>query len=110
VDGAHILSLRAPDGFFTLRPAGAERLRRGFPSPRLRVIVNADSVEFNQEGKNVFCQFVKDCDPDLVPMDEVLVVDENDRLVALGRALLVRQEMLTIKKGLAVKVREGVRV
>lgn len=110
VDGEHVLSLRAPDGFFTLRPAGARRLMRGFPSPRLRVIVAQDSVEFNQQGMNVFCQFVRECDPELVPMDEVMVVDEEDRLVAIGRALLVREEMLSIRKGLAVKVREGVRV
>jgi 7-cyano-7-deazaguanine tRNA-ribosyltransferase len=110
VDGEHILSMRAPDGFFSLRPAGAERLRRGSPSPQLRVVVEADSVEFNRAGKNVFCQFVRDCDPDLVPMDEVMVVDEEDHLVAIGRALLVREEMLSLKKGLAVKVREGVGV
>jgi 7-cyano-7-deazaguanine tRNA-ribosyltransferase len=110
VDGEHILSMRAPDGFFTLRPAGARRLRKGFPSPQLRVIVHADSVEFNRAGKNVFCQFVQDCDPDLVPMDEVMVVDEKDELVAIGRALLVKEEMCALRKGLAVKVREGVRV
>jgi 7-cyano-7-deazaguanine tRNA-ribosyltransferase len=110
VDGKHILSMRAPDGFFTLRPEGAKRLLAAFPSPRLRVIVNADSAEFNKEGKNVFCGFALDCDPDLVPMDEAIVVDQNDQMVAIGRVLLTRAEMLAFKKGLAVKVREGVRV
>ena len=110
VDEQHVLSMRAPDGFFSLRPAGAERLRRGFPSPKLRVIVNPDSVNFNREGKNVFCGFVIDCDPELRPMDEVMVVDAMDHLVGIGRALLTREEMLTMKKGLAVKVREGVRL
>jgi 7-cyano-7-deazaguanine tRNA-ribosyltransferase len=110
VDDEHILSMRAPDGFFTLRPDGAKRLMAALPLPRLRVIVNADSVPFNQEGKNVFCGFVLDADPDLVPMDEVIVVDERDKMVAIGRALLTRNEMLAFKKGLAVKVREGVRV
>jgi archaeosine-15-forming tRNA-guanine transglycosylase len=42
-------------------------------------------------------------------MDEVMVVDKNDELVAVGRAILTRDEMLAMKKGLAVKVREGVR-
>jgi 7-cyano-7-deazaguanine tRNA-ribosyltransferase len=74
----------------------------------LRVIVNADSAEFNKEGKNVFGGFVLDCDPHLVPMDEVLIVDEADRLIAIGRTLLVREEMLAVKKGLVVKVREAV--
>jgi archaeosine-15-forming tRNA-guanine transglycosylase len=38
----------------------------------------------------------------------VLIVDEADRLIAIGRTLLVREEMLAVKKGLVVKVREAV--
>jgi 7-cyano-7-deazaguanine tRNA-ribosyltransferase len=109
VEGEHVLSMRAPDGFFSLRPPGARRLMRGFPSPRLRVIVMEDSEPFNREGKNVFCNFVRGCDPDLVPMDEVLVVNEKDDLLAIGRTLLTAEEMLAMRKGLAVKVREGVK-
>jgi 7-cyano-7-deazaguanine tRNA-ribosyltransferase len=110
VDGEHVLSMRAPDGLFSLRPPGARRLMRGFASPKLRVIVEADSEPFNREGKNVFCHFVKDCDPEVVPMDEVIVVNEKDEMLAIGRAIMVREEMLSFKKGLAVRVREGVKV
>ncbi|MDD1768648.1 MAG: tRNA guanosine(15) transglycosylase TgtA, partial [Methanomassiliicoccales archaeon] len=108
LDGKHILSMRANDGFYTLRPEGAERLRSGFPSPKLRVIVDKDSAEFNREGKNVFCGFVLDCDEEIRPFDEVIVVDESDKMVAIGRAMLTREEMLAFEKGLAVKVREGI--
>ena len=110
VDGEHVVSMRAPDGFFTLRPAGARRLMSGLSFPRMRVVVDQDSAAFNREGKNVFCQFVKDCDPGLVPMDEAMVVSEKDELLAIGRVLLVREEMLAIRKGLAVKVREGIKL
>ena len=110
VDGEHVLSMRAPDGFFSLRPPGAKRLMKGFASPRLRVMVAEDSEAFNREGKNVFCHFVKDCDPGIVPMDEVMVVSESDALLAVGRALMTREEMLAFKKGLAVRVREGVKL
>ncbi|MDD1756560.1 MAG: tRNA guanosine(15) transglycosylase TgtA [Methanomassiliicoccales archaeon] len=110
VNGEHILSMRAPDGLFSLRPPGARRLMRGFATPRLRVVVADDSEPFNREGKNVFCHFVKDCDPEVVPMDEVIVVNEKDDMLAIGRATMVREEMLSFKKGLAVRVREGVKV
>lgn len=109
VDGEHILSMRANDGFFTLRPPGAERLRRAFPAPLLRVVVKDDSVPFNREGKNVFCTFVEECDPGLRPMDEVLVVNGGDELVAIGRVLLTRDEMTAFRSGVAVKVREGIK-
>lgn len=109
VNGEHILSMRASDGFFTLKEAGARKILNATSPPRLRVIVHADSVPFNREGKNVFCRFVIDADENLVPMDEVIVVDERDELVALGRTLLTREEMLAFEKGMAVKVREGIR-
>lgn len=107
VDGEHVVSLRAEDGFYTLRPAGARRLLKGLAVPRLRVTVSDDAIEFNKQGKNVFCSFVTDADPDIRLHDEVMVVDKNDILVAVGRAQQVREEMLSFKKGIAVKVREG---
>lgn len=109
VDGEHILSMRANDGFFTLRPPGAFRLLKGFPAPHMRVVVKDDAIPFNREGKNVFCAFVEECDPDVVPMDEVLVVSSKDELVAIGRAMMVRDDMLAFRTGIAVKVREGIK-
>ncbi len=67
VDGEHVLSLRAEDGLFTLKAAGARRLQRAFPPPHLRIVVEADAVPFHREGRNVFARFVKDADPDLRP-------------------------------------------
>ncbi len=52
---------------------------------------------------------MKECDEDLRPMDEVLVVNGSDELVAIGRALMVQREMLAFRGGVAVKVREGIK-
>ena len=106
-DGEHILSLRAGDGLYTLRPEGAQRILEKIPSPRMRVIVNDDSVPFVSEGRNAFAQFVLGADDEIRPMEEVIVVDKNDRLLATGRALLIKSEMKSLKKGIAVKVRTG---
>jgi 7-cyano-7-deazaguanine tRNA-ribosyltransferase len=107
VDGNHVLSMRAADGLFTLKFAGGQKLSEAFPSPKLRVIVNKDSVEFNRQGKSVMAAFVVDADPDIIPGDEVLIVSEKDELVAVGRTNMIRDEMLAFEKGIAVKVREG---
>lgn len=106
-DGEHILSLRAGDGLYTLRPEGAARILEKIPSPRMRVIVNDDSVPFVSDGRNAFAQFVLDADDEIRPMEEVIVVDKNDRFLATGRALLIKSEMKSLKKGIAVKVRTG---
>jgi 7-cyano-7-deazaguanine tRNA-ribosyltransferase len=108
-DGEHILSMRAGDGLFTLRPEGAKRIAKGVPAPHMRVVVSDDAVPFVSEGKNVFCAFVEECDPEIRPMEEALVVDGSGRLLAVGRAILVRSEMLSFRKGIAVKVRDAVR-
>ena len=71
--------------------------------------MNDDAIPFNREGKNVFCSFVEDCDKDIKLMDEVMVVDSSDNLIAIGRAMMIREEMLSFQTGIAVKVREGIK-
>ncbi len=107
-DGEHVLSLRAEDGLFTLKAAGARRLHRAFSSPRLRVVVQPDSVPFHREGKNVFAKFVEDADPEVRPGDEVLIVSPDDELCAVAQAAMNRREMRAFKRGVAAHVREGV--
>ncbi|MFA5312280.1 MAG: PUA domain-containing protein, partial [Methanomassiliicoccales archaeon] len=85
------------------------RLLKAFPSPKLRVIVSDDSVPFNREGKNVMCGFIIDTDEGLRPSDEVIIVDKNDDLVAIGRIILTKYEAEFFKKGLAIKTREGIK-
>jgi len=108
VDGDHVLSLRAEDGLFTLKAAGARRLHREFPSPHLRIVVEADAVPFVREGKNVFAKFVREADPEVRPGDESLVVSPDDRLCAVAQSSMNRREMLSFKRGVAAYVREGV--
>lgn len=108
VDGEHVLSLRAEDGFYTLKIAGARRLHAAFEFPRLRVVVGGDSIPFNRDGRNAFAQFIEKCDPTLRPAEECLLVDWSDNLVACGQLHLAPSEMGFFKKGLAVHVREGV--
>lgn len=103
----HVLSMRAHDGLFTLKLGGARILHRTFGPPKMRVVVNVDALEFVREGRNVFAKFVVECDEGLRPGDEVLVVDEEDALLAVARALMNREEMLAFQRGIASRVREG---
>jgi len=104
----HVLSMRAHDGMFTLKANGAKLLHKKFKSPYMRVIVKNDAVDFIKEGKSVFAKFVEDCDPELRPLDECLIVDKKDNLLAVGRCILNRLEMLSFDYGMAVKTREKI--
>ena len=107
LDERHVLSMRAEDGLFTLKLEGAHILFGAMDSPRLRVVVNGDAAEFVVQGKSAFAGFVLACDPELRPGDECLVVTEKDEFLAVGQLVMAPDEMLAFKKGMAVKVREG---
>jgi 7-cyano-7-deazaguanine tRNA-ribosyltransferase len=107
-DGKHILSMRAGDGMFTLKIKGAKILHKFFKYPKLRVVVNDEAVTFVKDGKSVFAKFVINCDKELRPYDECLIVNEDDNLLATGRCMLNKLEMLSFNYGIAVKTREHI--
>ena len=107
-EGKHVLSMRATDGLFTLKLDGGKLIHKYSKYPTLRVIVKDEAVPFIKEGKSVFSKFVKDCDINLRPSDECLIVDEKDKLIAVGRCILNKIEMLSFIYGMAVKVREHI--
>lgn len=107
IDGRHALSMRAHDGRFTLKLDGARLLMRVLPSPKMRVKTEDEPAEFASKGNNVFAKFVVDCDPEVRPGDDVMVVNTKDELAAVGRALMNREEMLSFKRGIAVRVKDS---
>ena len=103
-----LATFRASDGFVVPTMMGAERLLK-LPFPRNRVVAREDVAEFIKQGKSVFAKFVETCDDELRPYQEVIVVDEDDRLLATGRAVLNAEEMLSFDSGVAVKTRHHIR-
>jgi 7-cyano-7-deazaguanine tRNA-ribosyltransferase len=107
VGGEHVLSMRASDGRFTLKLGGARLLMKALPSSKMRVRIDDEPAEFASKGNNVFAKFVVDCDPDIRPGDDVIVVNSREELAAVGRALMNREEMLSFKRGVAVRVKDS---
>ena len=106
--GRLLATLRPKDGLFSLTLAGAKRLLRGVDPPRLWVRVSNDVASFVADGKSVFAKHVVAADSEIRPEEEVMVLDEDGRLLAVGRAVLTGREMLAFKRGVAVKVRRGI--
>jgi len=107
-EGNLLATIRWNDGFIALSPRGAKRLLERIPPPRLRVIVSREAAEYVKKGRSVFAKHVIDVDPDIRCGDEVIVVDPDDNIVAVGRAALSAIEMLEFNCGVAVKIRRGV--
>lgn len=108
-NGKRVATLRAECGLLTLSIYGARKLHSKISSPRLRVFVSYEAAPFVADGRNVFSKHVIGCDENIRALDEVLVVDENDELLATGRAILSSHEMGVFKRGMAVSVRESIK-
>lgn len=107
VDGNLVANMRASDAFLVLTKEGGKKLHQATTYPHNRVVVNQDSEPFTRDGKSVFCQFVVEMDENIRPGDEVLIVNENDDLLAIGKALLNSCEIESFNNGQAIKTRKG---
>jgi uncharacterized protein with predicted RNA binding PUA domain len=109
LNGERLATLRPTDGLLSLSVSAAKLLveRLGFAS--CLVTVRNDVSEFVADGGDVFAAHVVKVDDAIHSKDEVIVVDEDGRVLAVGRALLSGSEMLAFKIGVAVKVRHGCR-
>ena len=107
IDGKLICSIRPNDGLILLTMTGGEILKNIIKPPRMRVKIKNEVKDFVSQGRNVFAKHVIDADNEIRPYSEVLVVNESDNLLAIGKANLNREEMLAFQKGVAVKVRHG---
>ncbi|MCE4617927.1 MAG: hypothetical protein F7C37_00615 [Desulfurococcales archaeon] len=79
--GAVYLTLRPNDGLFSPSKAAAERIIRSSQPPRYRIIIRGD----REIRGSILARDVVSIDPDLKPGDEVVIVDQEDNLVGVGR-------------------------
>ena len=100
-------TFRPTDGLFTLTIAAGQRLIDEVPDLNYVVTVSDEVKEFVAKGKNVFAKYVIDASERIRPGDETIITDEHKKVIAIGKALLTRDEMKTFKRGVAVKVRRG---
>lgn len=104
-----VATVRPTDGYLALTLAGAKRIMKKIPRPRFRVVVMNAVAKFISEGRNVFAKHVIEADFEIRPAAEVIVVDEKDRILAVGKAVLNGEEMIVFERGVAVKVRRGIK-
>ena len=104
-----LVNMRASDSYLILSKEGAKRLHNAIPYPQNRVVVNKDSEPFALDGKSVFSKFVLECDENIRAKDEVLIVNEEDKLLAYGKSLLSACEIEQFENGQAIKTRKGLK-
>ena len=106
-NGKYIGTIRPNDGLFLPSIDGARILKQYLPFPKGRVVIDEVAKEPVSQGKSVFTKFVLDVDPDLRPNQEVIIVDAEDNVVAVGKLVLSPREIDEFESHVAVKVRHG---
>jgi predicted RNA-binding protein (TIGR00451 family) len=102
-----LATMRPKDGLFSLSIVGAKRIAENRKCARCFVAVQNDVSKFVAEGGDVFAKHVVTADEEIRAKDEIIIVDEGGKVLAVGRAVLSSDEMKAFKVGVAVKVRRG---
>ena len=103
-----MLALRPTNGLFTLSLFSAKKIIENTQAPRLRAIILTEVSDFIRKGRNVFCKHIVNIDNNLRTLDEVIVVNQNDELLGIGRLKIPIPYIKTFKSGIAVNIRKGV--
>jgi 7-cyano-7-deazaguanine tRNA-ribosyltransferase len=103
-----IATVRARDGLLILGTEGQSRLHDFLAPPHYRVVVDNEVASYAEAHSDVFAKFVRGIDTRLHSGEEVLLVDEGDRLLGSGTLLLSPEEIPHFTRGVAVRTRRGV--
>jgi uncharacterized protein with predicted RNA binding PUA domain len=107
LEGERLATMRPTDGLFSLSIAGAKRVVERARSMEYRVTARNDVSKYISEGGDLFAAHVVKAGNGIRSRDEVIVLDEDGKILAVGRAVLSGEEMKAFKRGVAVKVRRG---
>ncbi len=102
-----LANYRPNDALFTITIAGAERIITQKKDYDQYVVVIDDVLEFIEDGKNLFAKHVKEVGEGVKPGQEVIILDSDGKVAAVGKSILAKDEMFAFKTGLAVKTRRG---
>lgn len=83
-------------------------MHKVIPFPKRRVVIANEMTEDIIGKSSIFAKHIIMADESLRPFEEVLIVNEDDKLISLGRTLLDYKTMITATYGVAVQVRESI--
>jgi uncharacterized protein with predicted RNA binding PUA domain len=108
VGGERLATLRPTDGRLSLSIKAAQTMAERIPEAKCFVTVQNAVAPYIAKGGDVFAVHVVAVDEEVGAKDEVIAVDENRQVLAVGRTLLSSAEIRAFKTGVAVKARHGV--
>ena len=106
--GTTLLCTARPDGGLALAIPLAQMLLKSKRFRESCVVVGADAAPFVEEGRSVFARHIVWCGKNVAVSADTPVIFE-DRVIAVGRAVLSADMMIGCKRGVGVRVRKGLK-
>jgi archaeosine-15-forming tRNA-guanine transglycosylase len=91
-----------------LRGSVKSKSKENLKRPRWTITVLDGVSDFVASGKTVFCRHVVACHGSLLAAEDVVILNEQGELLGVGRTAVPALVMKQFKRGVAVKVREGI--
>ena len=107
LDGERLATLRPTDGVLSLSLKAAQIMADKTPFAKCFVTVQNEVSKYIAAGGDVFAVHVVKVDTEVGAKDEVIALDEDGQVLAVGRTVRSSDEMKAFKTGVAVKVRHG---
>ena len=109
LDGERLATLRPTDGVLSLSLKAAQIMADKTPFAKCFVTVQNEVSKYIAAGGDVFAVHVVKVDSEVGAKDEVIALDEDGQVLAVGRTVLSSDEIKAFKTGVAVKVRHGIK-
>jgi Prefoldin, molecular chaperone implicated in de novo protein folding, alpha subunit len=107
LSGERLATLRPTDGVLSLSIKAAQVMAKNKHLSKCFVTVKNEVSKFIAAGEDVFALHVVKVDEEVRAKDEVIALDEEGNVLAVGRTVLSSEEIKAFKIGVAVKVRHG---
>ncbi|MGC2426281.1 MAG: PUA domain-containing protein [Nitrososphaeraceae archaeon] len=107
--GNQLFATLRTDGGLALTIFGAKELFKNRRFKENCIIPSDEAVPFISVGRSVFCKYVEWCGSNVKVGSDVAIIDKNDMIIAIGRALFGSDLMRKCHNGVAVKIREGIK-
>ena len=108
IDSKLFATLRT-NGGLALTIFGAKKMMRYKSFRKNCIIPKDDAVLFVCEGKSLFCKHVDWCGINVQNGSDVVVIDNDYNVLAVGKSMCSYKTMKKLQYGVAVKIREGIK-
>jgi len=105
---ANLLCTLRIDGGLAITPYFAQMLLKSKKFQDNCLGVSKDAAPFVMDGKSVFCKHVSWCGKNVKIAGDTPVLHE-DEVIAVGKAVLSSEMILSMRRGVAVKVRDSLK-